>query len=79
MFYQTGEVLVGSFGDLENQTFLKGRFEYLEEKEELHISIANEKWVLKLEARAEDYLVLKTKKGTFLAPYLHLVPLTLPA
>ncbi|MFM7007444.1 MAG: hypothetical protein ACKOWX_09350 [Flavobacteriales bacterium] len=78
IFYLTGEVLVGSFGDLEKQTFDKGRFEYQEDKEELRIFIANEKWVFKLETRAEDHLVLKTKKGANIAPYLHLVPLTLP-
>lgn len=78
VFYLTGEVLVGSFGDLENHTFDKGHFEYLEDKEELHISIANEKWVFKLEVLAEDHLVLKTQEGAYLAPYLHLVPLTVP-
>lgn len=78
VFYQTGEVLVGSFGDLEKQTFDKGSFEYLEEKEQLRISIAKEKWVFKLDTHAEDHLVLSTKKGAYLAPYLHLVPLTVP-
>ena len=78
VFYQTGEVLVGSFGDLDKGTFDKGHFKYFEDNNELLISIANEHWVFKLENPSEEAVVLQTKKGAHLAAVLHLVPLSLP-
>ncbi len=78
VFYQTGEVLVGSFGDLDKGTFDKGRFKYFEDNNELLISIANEHWVFKLENPSEEAVSLQTKKGAHLAAVLHLVPLSLP-
>ena len=78
VFYLTGEVLVGSFGDLDKGTFDKGQFKYFEDNNELLISIANEHWVFKLENPSEEGVVLRTKKGAHLAAVLHLVPLSLP-
>lgn len=78
VFYLTGEVLVGSFGDLDKGTFDKGHFEYFEDNNELLISIANEHWVFKLENPSEEAVSLQTKKGAHLAAVLHLVPLSLP-
>lgn len=78
VFYHTGEVLVGSFGDLDKGTFDKGHFKYFEDNNELLISIANEHWVFKLENPSEEAVLLQTKKGAHLAAVLHLVPLSLP-
>ncbi|MBM3917095.1 MAG: hypothetical protein FJ349_05705 [Sphingomonadales bacterium] len=78
VFYLTGEVLVGSFGDLDRGTFDKGRFKYFESKNELLISIANEHWVFELENPSDEGIVLQTKKGKNLASLMHLVPLSLP-
>lgn len=78
VFYLTGEVLVGSFGDLDKGTFDKGHFKYFEDNNELLISIANEHWVFKLENPSEEAVSLQTKKGAHLAAVLHLVPLSLP-
>lgn len=78
VFYLTGEVLVGSFGDLDKGTFDKGHFKYFEDNNELLISIANEHLVFKLENPSEEAVVLQTKKGAHLAAVLHLVPLSLP-
>jgi hypothetical protein len=78
VFYLTGEVLVGSFGDLEKGTFDKGRFSYQEDKEELTIRINAEKWKFKLRVVSEDKLELHTLSGSYLAPYMQLVPLPIP-
>lgn len=78
VFYFTGEVLVGSFGDLEKGTFDKGRFSYQEDKEELTIRINAEKWKFKLRVVSEDKLELRTLSGSYLAPYMQLVPLPVP-
>lgn len=78
VFYVTGEVLVGSFGDLDKGAYDKGYFKYLEKSEQLTIQIRKEKWAFKVHAIKEDELVLKTIKGSYLAAYLHLVPITLP-
>jgi hypothetical protein len=78
VFYVTGEVLVGSFGDLDKCAYDKGHFTYLEKSEQLSIQIGKEKWVFKVHAIEDDEIVLKTIKGNYLAAYLHLVPLTLP-
>ncbi len=78
VFYLTGEVLVGSFGDFDKGTFDKGHFSYQEENEELTIWINAEKWKFKMNIVREDELELKTLKGSYLAPYMNLVPLTVP-
>lgn len=78
VFYLTGEVLVGSFGDLEKRTFDKGHFSYQEDKEELTIRINAEKWKFKLRVVGEDKLELQTLSGDYLAPYMQLVPLPIP-
>lgn len=78
VFYVTGEILIGSFQDLDNGTFDKGRFKYFEDNNELLISIANEHWVFELENPSEEGVVLKTKKGSNLAAVLYLQPLGLP-
>jgi hypothetical protein len=78
VFYVTGEVLVGSFGDLDKGAYDKGHFTYLEKSEQLSIQIGKEKWTFQVQAIKDDEIVLKTKKGNSLAAYLHLVPLTLP-
>jgi hypothetical protein len=78
VFYLTGEVLVGSFGDLEKGTFDNGHFKYLENSEQLTIQIGKEKWAFKVHAIKDDEIILKTIKGNYLAAYLHLVPLNLP-
>jgi hypothetical protein len=78
VFYKTGEVLVGSFGDLEKGTFDKGHFSYHEDKEELAIRINAEKWKFKLHVVSEDKLELQTLSGSYLAPYMQLVPLPIP-
>jgi hypothetical protein len=74
----TGEVLVGSFGDLDKGTFDKGHFQYDENKQELRIQIKAESWKFKLDVVNEEKLVLQTISGQDLAAYLHLVPLTVP-
>ena len=78
VFYITGEVLVGSFGDLEKGTFDKGHFQYDENKQELRIQIKSESWKFKLDVVNEEKLVLQTISGQDLAAYLHLVSLTVP-
>jgi hypothetical protein len=78
VFYITGEVLVGSFGDLEKGTFDKGHFSYKEDKEELSIRINAEKWKFKLRVLSEDRLELQTLSGSYLAPYMQLVTLPIP-
>lgn len=78
VFYVTGEVLVGSFGDLDKGAYDKGHFKYLEKSEQLTIQIGKEKWAFKVHTLKEDEIVLKTVKGNYLAAYLHLVPLSLP-
>ena len=78
VFYLTGEVLVGSFGDLDKGTFDKGHFSYQEDKEELIIWINSEKWKFKMNIESEDELIFQTLKGPYLAPFMHLVPLTVP-
>jgi hypothetical protein len=78
VFYVTGEVLVGSFGDLDKGVYDKGHFKYLENSEQLTLQIGKEKWAFKIHAIQDDEIVLKTIKGNYLAAYLHLVPLTLP-
>ena len=78
VFYVTGEVLVGSFGDLDKGVYDKGYFKYLENSEQLTIQIDKEKWAFKIHAIEDDEIVLKTIKGNYLAAYLHLVPLTVP-
>jgi hypothetical protein len=78
VFYLTGEVLVGSFGDLAKGTFDKGHFSYQEDKEELTIQIKAEKWKFKLRVVGEEKLELQTLRGSYLAPYMQLVPLTVP-
>jgi hypothetical protein len=78
VFYITGEVLVGSFGDLDKGTFDKGHFQYDENKQELRIQIKAESWKFKLDVVNEEKLVLQTISGQDLAAYLHLVPLTVP-
>ncbi len=78
VFYLSGEVLVGSFGDLAKGKFDKGHFSYQEDKEELTIRINTEKWKFKLRVVGEDKLELQTLSGSYLAPYMHLVPLPIP-
>ena len=78
VFYLTGEVLVGSFGDFDKGTFDKGHFSYQEDNEELTIRINAEKWKFKMNIVREDELQLKTLEGSYLAPYMYLVPLTVP-
>jgi hypothetical protein len=78
VFYVTGEVLVGSFGDFDKGAYDKGHFKFNEDKEQLTIQINKEKWAFKVHALQDDALVLKTLKGKDLASYLHLTPLTLP-
>jgi ribosomal 30S subunit maturation factor RimM len=78
VFYLTGEVLVGSFGDLAKGNFDKGHFSYQKNKEELTIHINAEKWKFKLHAVREDKLELQTLSGSYLAPYMQLVPLPIP-
>ena len=78
VFYLTGEVLVGSFGDLDKGTFDKGHFSYQEDKEELIIWINSEKWKFKMNIESEDELIFQTLKGPYFAPYIHLIPLTVP-
>lgn len=78
VFYLTGEVIVGSFGDLEKGTFDKGHFSYQEDKEELSIRIKSEKWKFKLRVFSEEKLELQTLSGAYLAPYMQLVPLPIP-
>ena len=78
VFYVTGEVLVGSFGDLDKGVYDKGHFKYLEKSEQLTVQIGKEKWAFKVHSIKEDEIVLKTVKGNYLAAYLHLVPMTLP-
>jgi hypothetical protein len=78
VFYLSGEVLIGSFGDLAKGTFDKGTFSYQEDKEELTIRINSEKWKFKMSVASEDKLLLKTLSGPYLAPFMQLVPLTLP-
>ena len=78
VFYLTGEVLIGSFGDLDKGTFDKGHFSYQEDKEELTIWINSEKWKFKMNIESEDELVFQTLKGAYLAPFMHLVPLSVP-
>lgn len=78
IFYLTGEVLVGSFGDFDSGTYDKGHFYYNENKEQLTIKIGTEKWKFKLKVEQEDQLELLTVSGANLARHLHLIPLTLP-
>lgn len=78
VFYVSGEVLVGSFGDFDKGTFDKGHFKFHPKQEELSIHIASEKWRFKLDVQSEDHLVLRTITGQNLATFLHLVPLALP-
>jgi hypothetical protein len=78
VFYLTGEVLVGSLGDLAKGTFDKGHFTYQEDKEELTIQIKAEKWKFKLRVEGEEKLELETLSGAYLAPYMQLVPLPIP-
>jgi hypothetical protein len=78
VFYVTGEVLVGSFGDFDKGAYDKGHFRFNENKEQLTILINKEKWAFKIHTLADDALVLKTLKGDDLSSYLHLTPLTLP-
>ncbi len=78
VFYLTGEVLVGSFGDLAKGNFDKGHFSYQEDNEELTIRINAEKWKFKLRVVSEDELALQTLRGSYLAPYMRLVPLPIP-
>jgi hypothetical protein len=78
VFYLTGEVLVGSFGDLAKGNFDKGHFSYQKNKEELTIHINAEKWKFRLHAVREDKLELQTLSGSYLAPYMQLVPLPIP-
>ncbi len=69
---------MGSFGDLAKGNFDKGHFSYQEDKEELTIRINAEKWKFKLRAVNEDKLELQTLSGSYLAPYMQLVPLPIP-
>ncbi len=78
VFYLTGEVLIGSFGDLDKGTFDKGHFRYQEEKEELTIWINSEKWKFKMTLESEEKLVFQTLEGPYLAPFMDLVPLSVP-
>jgi hypothetical protein len=78
VFYISGEVLVGSFGDFDKGTCDKGHFKFHPQQEELSIHIASESWRFKLDVQAEDQLVLKTLKGHNLANFLHLEPLSVP-
>jgi len=78
VFYVTGEVLVGSFGDLDKGAYDKGHFKFHENKEELTIHIGKEKWTFKVQSLQDEQIVLKTLRGKDLARYLHLVPLSLP-
>lgn len=78
VFYVTGEVLVGSFGDLDKGAYDKGHFKFHENKEELTIYIGKEKWTFKVQSLQDEQIILKTLRGKYLARYLHLVPLSLP-
>jgi putative heme iron utilization protein len=78
VFYVSGEVLVGSFGDFDKGTFDKGHFKFHSKQDELSVHIASEKWRFKLDVLSEDHLVLRTIKGQNLATYLHLIPLEVP-
>ena len=78
VFYVTGEVLVGSFGDFDKGVYDKGHFKFNEDKEQLSIQINKEKWVFKVQILQDDALVLQTLKGNDLASFLQLTPLTLP-
>ncbi|MEY4486047.1 MAG: hypothetical protein RL440_578 [Bacteroidota bacterium] len=78
VFYVTGEVLVGSFGDFDKGAYDKGHFNFNEDKEQLTIQINKEKWTFNIQTLNDDQIVLKTVKGKYLAAYLHLAPLTVP-
>ncbi len=78
VFYVTGEVLVGSFGDFDKGTFDKGHFKYDTRREQLIVQIGKEKWTFKIQTLNDDQIVLKTVKGKYLAAYLHLAPLSVP-
>ena len=78
VFYVTGEVLVGSFGDFDKGAYDKGHFNFNEDKEQLTIQINKEKWTFNIQTLNDDQIVLKTVKGKYLAAYLHLAPFTVP-